>query len=90
MARKAGAFGQLQIRGVIGRDVLAATKSFQIDVRPKRLCFEADGQCLEKIEILADLPFTNSLALAVGNKNTIGNLKCPDFRHDGIVGRKAV
>ena len=74
----------MQIRGVIRRDVVSTRHRFQIDISPDILGLNADRQCLEESEILADLLLGYPLALGVRNVDGVGDLKCPDFRYESI------
>jgi hypothetical protein len=80
-----GAQREVKIGRVISREVPAAREGLQIDIGPEGLRFYADGQGLEKTQIFGNLLLGDSLTLAEGDEDAVGNLKRPDFRYDGVV-----
>jgi hypothetical protein len=79
---------EVKIGGVIGGEVPAACEGLQIDIGPEVLGFDADGQGLEKTHVFGNLLLGDSLALAEGDEDAIGNFERPDFRNDGVVTRE--
>ena len=60
---KSGTRCEVKICGIIGRDILAASERFQIDIRPKTLRFDPDWQRPQKAQVFVNLLLGDSLTL---------------------------